>query len=57
MVPKAGPVLPRAEALGESYQPKHCALRQPPAHMPKDMHTAAGHPAVPPPHSIPPRSH
>lgn len=48
-VPKTGPVTPRAEALGKSYQPKHCAPRQPPSHVPKHTCTAAGHSAVPPP--------
>lgn len=51
-VSKTGPPTPRAEALGESYQPKHCALHQPPTHVPKHTCTAAGHSVVPPPHGF-----
>lgn len=51
-VSKIRPDTPRAEALGESYQPKHCALHQPPRHKPKHTCTAAGHSFVPPPHGF-----
>lgn len=47
-----GPAIPRAEALRESYQLKHCALHQPPTHVPKHTCTAAGHSVVPPPHGF-----